>query len=382
MTSFSSQGRVYLVTPDLESSGGIGRYTQYLLHAWPTGHGTPGVRVLATRTRRGTARSTVSVVRSLLELSSASRRGECHSVHINLSSRGSTVRKSMFVVVCRLLDTPVILHLHGSQYREFFATMPRAIKRAIRWMFLSASHVIVLGETWRQFAVSELHVAPENVTVLPNAVPSSGQITDNLASERRGRLLFLGTMNKRKGLHDLLLALRDLEFESDWHLTIAGDGDIVEWSAKIDELGIHDRVTLAGWVSASEARALIAHSQLLVLPSHAEGMPMAILEAMAAKTAVIATPVGAIAEFVEDGRTGLIVPPGSPAALGLAIRRCLLDPDLTKAVADRAFEAWHSAHNMDDHVERLIRLHAEAAQEQTRASSGAGRHRTGRTKAS
>jgi glycosyltransferase involved in cell wall biosynthesis len=83
---------------------------------------------------------------------------------------------------------------------------------------------------------------------------------------------------------------------------------------------------------------LLARAAVVVLPSHREGLPMVLLEAMAHGRAVVATPVGGVPSLVEDGRTGLLVPPGDAEAVRAAMERLLGDPDLRRRLGAAARE--------------------------------------------
>src|SRR5205814_9222746 len=97
-----------------------------------------------------------------------------------------------------------------------------------------------------------------------------------------------------------------------------------------ERLGVADRVEFAGY--RDDARDLMGRAAVVVLPSWTEGLPMTLLEAMARRRAVVATPVGGTPEVVTDGETGVLVPPRDAAALAAALRELLGDPEDRKSV--------------------------------------------------
>jgi glycosyltransferase involved in cell wall biosynthesis len=101
-------------------------------------------------------------------------------------------------------------------------------------------------------------------------------------------------------------------------------------------LNLSDRVYLPGWQTAEQVHDLLDAADILFLPSHHEGLPMAILEAMASGVAVVASPVGAIPDAIVDGESGLLVPCGDVDALSKAILRLLRDPALRQRLASNA----------------------------------------------
>ena len=103
---------------------------------------------------------------------------------------------------------------------------------------------------------------------------------------------------------------------------------------KIDELRLGERVRMIGWHSA--VQDLLASADVFILATHKEGLPGALAEAMAAAVPVIATDIGPTRELIEDGSTGLLVPPKNPAALAKAIEWVRDNPTDAAQMAQRA----------------------------------------------
>jgi glycosyltransferase involved in cell wall biosynthesis len=136
-------------------------------------------------------------------------------------------------------------------------------------------------------------------------------------------LLFAGVLNERKGLRDLLTALASERLRhAPWHLSIAGNGDETPFRNQSDMSGIADKVTFLGWLPSPEMRDLFAASDVLVLPSRNEGLPMVIVEAMASGLAVISTPVGSIGDAIVKVSMGCWFHPRMLTRWQLRSRRC------------------------------------------------------------
>ncbi|MBL0930416.1 MAG: glycosyltransferase [Alphaproteobacteria bacterium] len=137
-----------------------------------------------------------------------------------------------------------------------------------------------------------------------------------------------------KGHADLIDALALVPREPAWELWCAGrdDGIGAALQARAQAAGIGDRVKLLG--ARNDVPDLLAAADLAVLASHEEGFPNAVLEAMAARRAVVGTRTGGIPEAIDDGKTGLIVPPRDPAALGAALVRLIADAPLRTAIGE------------------------------------------------
>lgn len=164
------------------------------------------------------------------------------------------------------------------------------------------------------------------------------------------RLLFIGRLAAVKGVPLLLEAAVQLhERFPDLELHVVGDGpDRAALAAQSDTVGLTGVVTFHGYCSQDEVADLLAETDILVLPSFAEGIPVTLMEAMAARLPVVATQVGGVSELVETDRSGFVCPPGDVDTLTARIATLLEDPDLCaelgeagrkKVVADFASDA-------------------------------------------
>ena len=176
----------------------------------------------------------------------------------------------------------------------------------------------------------------------------------------------VGRLEERKGHGDFLLAVRDMVGLANGlapQALIVGDGPLRgRLERQTADLGLGEIVHFTGAVA--DVRTALAAMDVFVLPSRAEGMSNALLEAMAAGRPVVATAVGGTCEAVETDRTGVLVPPGDPAALAGAAVALLADPRRAAALAGaagRAVEERFSARQMVARLERLYTERLEAA---------------------
>ncbi len=160
-----------------------------------------------------------------------------------------------------------------------------------------------------------------------------------------------------KGLDDLLCAARLLKTVSPhvtWHL--AGDGDLQAVQERISDGGLGDVVRLRGWLDGQEKRTALAQADLLVLASHAEGQPMAVLEAMAWGIPVVASKVGDVPQLLACG-AGLVIPVGDPHALAQAVQSVLASPDRARHMGQLGREYVLKHHSVDGMVSKLDHLY-------------------------
>jgi glycosyltransferase involved in cell wall biosynthesis len=155
--------------------------------------------------------------------------------------------------------------------------------------------------------------------------------------EEAGRILFLGHVGKQKGIFELLKALSLLKDSlPDIRLAICGDGQLDSAQKMADELGIGSNVEFHGWIGVDQRAEELARASIFTLPSYDEGLPMAMLEAMAAGKAIVVTSVGGIPEVIKDRENGLLVPPRNAHALAQALREILEDSSLRKRLAENS----------------------------------------------
>jgi glycosyltransferase involved in cell wall biosynthesis len=171
-------------------------------------------------------------------------------------------------------------------------------------------------------------------------------------------LLTVGRAVEKKGFDDLIRALGRIGTSIDWRITHIGGGALLDkLKEQAERLGIADRVTFRGALAHDDVIAAMLAADLFVLPSRIaksgdrDGLPNVLMEAQALGTACIATPVSAIPELIDDGKTGLLVPPRDAAALAEAIIDLSRDPDkrarLAKAGHDRVRGAFASNPGLD-----------------------------------
>jgi len=241
--------------------------------------------------------------------------------------RGSFWRKAIYLTIGRAFGVPVVFHVHGSQMEAFYAGLGRLGRALFAATLRRAQVVVVLSTSWRDFILA---AAPGAVVeVVFNTVPiPSARATPTAAG--RLRLSFLGLVGYRKGVFDLVEAVAALPeaAQAQIRLYIGGNGEIAELQRRAQASGIRAELAILGWIDASARERLLLETDVFVLPSYNEGLPMALLEAMAQGVPVISTSVGGIPELVLDGREGFLVQPGDKAALGSAIQRFLESPTL------------------------------------------------------
>ncbi|MEH6437244.1 glycosyltransferase [Massilia sp. DD77] len=253
-------------------------------------------------------------------------------VHAHAASNASFVRKSLLLALARARGCKTVFHLHGACFDSFNEHASAPMRRWIRHTLEASSVVIALSERWAGFLRG---IAPRaRIVVIPNSVPLPAL---GIEEEQPGRILFLGQIEQRKGIHELVEALARIAPRFPQAvLAIGGQGELEQVRRRAAELGIADRIEPLGWVDARRKAQELARASVFCLPSHAEGLPMAMLEAMAAAKPIVVTPVGGIPDAVRDGDNGLMVAPGDVEALAAALARLLGDAQERRRLGARA----------------------------------------------
>ena len=341
----------------LEHGGGIGRMIGYMLDAWPNGCRRARPRVVDTRGQPRRVMALLIFARSILQLIVAGLTNR-PLIYIHVAGRGSTLRKAILVAVARVLRLRIVLHLHDFDYKAFLSTLPASAVGLIGWVFRSASAVVVLGQADRQTVTQVLGVSPSAVVVVANCVPAPTIEAAVRAPGGPVQFLFLGDPSRRKGVHDLLAAFSHPSLSGEgvppWRAVIAGGGAEVDgFREAVAALGLGDRVSLPGWVGRDEVQTLLSGADVLVLPSYGEGMAMSVLEGMSHGRCIVCTPVGALAEVIEHGRSGLLVQPGDVEGLAGALRATLDDPELRERLGAQAHARYLTHYDVLAYPERI-----------------------------
>ncbi len=176
------------------------------------------------------------------------------------------------------------------------------------------------------------------------------------------RLLYVGRLAPEKGIPVLIESLAGLKEQGyEFELVLAGDGpERTSLEEMVEAAGLGDRVIFAGYIEQAAVVRYMRESDVLVLPSFAEGVPVSLMEAMALGVPVISTYVGGIVELVEPGVGGQLVFPSNREALRTAIARILDDPQFRTGTSLRARERVASEFDLDVQLDRLAQLFLKA----------------------
>ena len=358
--------RVAIVGPDLDARGGIAS----VCRTWLGAPGLRGITLDYVPTMRdegtGPRRAAGMLARQARFVGRIASAWRPDLFHIHLSWFSSFYRKMAYFEEAHATGRPVLVHVHTPDL-EHFRRSSRIHGSAMRWMFGRAARVIALSEAMAT-ELREIAGPEPLIDVLYNPVALENFDCSPRGRQGPPRLLFMGEVGERKGSFDLVKALQALQQEGvPFQARFCGNGDLERLQREVAGMG--DAVAIPGWVSGKERLAEYRNTHLVVLPSYQEGLPMTILEAMAAGLPVVSTPIAGIPEAVEHERTGILVKPGDIAGLQAALRRLLTNPGLRERMGAAGRHRAEQHFDVDVVVARLREIWGMVVREHARKES-------------
>jgi glycosyltransferase involved in cell wall biosynthesis len=285
----------------------------------------------------------------LAELVALLRRERPDILHANSSKAGVLGRAAAAIA-----RVPVrIFTVHGWAFKAYTGVAGACYRWADRAMAPLTTVTICVSERERETGLAARTCRADRTIVIPTAV-DAGAALPARGDGQPPRVITVGRLAAPKDPVTLVRALALID-DAPFHARIVGDGP--DRAAVQEEIRGIDRVELLG--DRRDVPELLADSDVFVLSSRSEGAPLSILEAMAAGLPVVASAVGGVPELVADGTTGLLVPPGDPAALAAALRLLLTDRDrarrLGAAGQERVRERFDLASLRRAHLELYAR---------------------------
>ena len=297
----------------------------------------------------------------------AARRADVVHVQTALLPALPLLRALVLCAAARLGGAAVLCHVHSGRANsgQAEAFSPSGLTARLLRLLRVADAVLTVSRAGA--TALQPFVPGTRVEAVDNAVPTERFAPAPLAG-RPPVLLYVGTLSLRKGLVDLMAALQLLQDEPDapaFRLEVVGGShEVGEQEAGV----VRDAVRAAGQseallgsLGAEQVQARLAAADVFVLPSHWEGQPIAILEAMASGLPVVVTSVGANPDVVRDGVDGLVVPSHDPAALAAALRTVLGDEGLRRRMGASARARAVERHDVSVLRARMADLYQEAA---------------------
>lgn len=281
-------------------------------------------------------------------------------IHIHSASWRSFYRKIIYVFISKLYRKKTIFHIHGGEFNLFY-NRSLLNKYLITTILNTVDMIIVLSNRWN-IDIKE-KTKNKNIKTLFNPINTlkfSSQSNNIRKSKATNNVIYLSKLSSKKGVFDLLRTIPSvIKKISSAKFIICGNGMIDECRRICEEKNISHSVEICGWVSGQEKIKLICNSDVFVLPSYYECLPVAIIEAMAAGLPIISTCVGGIPDIVEDGINGFLIQPGDIQALSDRIIKLLEDRQLRNKMCELNEKKAKDKFDVNVVVKRLCSLYRE-----------------------
>ena len=251
----------------------------------------------------------------------------------------SAIEKGLMILICKLHGIKTLVFPRAGDLINQVSNSNLRLK-LIRFLFSRCDIFLCQGQRWSDFAVKKLNIDELRVKVIGNWTATDEQIC--IGRDRNyktinnvPKLIFVGWLENFKGVFELLNACNNLKNKGiQFHLKFVGRGS-AEKSAKkyVKKYNLYEYITFCGWVDSSDLNICLAKSDIFVLPSWSEGMPNAMIEAMAAGLAIIVTSVGVITDYLQNEKHALIIPPKNIDLLEKSMHRLIMDTNFRAKIA-------------------------------------------------
>jgi glycosyltransferase involved in cell wall biosynthesis len=263
----------------------------------------------------------------------------------------------------------LVTTFYGVELRWVKTAMP-FLKGFLAWAARRSDRVIAIS-SYTAAQLRELVDVPIEVIPYTTALPAPPAPSRRRPADAPFTALFVGRLVERKGVPDLIDALALLSADQDVRLVIVGEGpERGRIEQGVRERGLDGRVVLRGQVSEEALQQAYATADVLVLPAivdrrgDTEGLGVVLLEAMNHKVPVVASRIGGIPDIVEDGVSGLLVPPGDTGALAQSLGQLARDPELAARLGEAGYQRLHEQFSWRAIVQRWLDLYAGVTQSQ------------------
>lgn len=303
-------------------------------------------------------------LRLLAKLCACLAKNRPQLAHIHSSAFFSFYEKSVMLIICRLFGARTILHLHSGHFQRFYSSS--RIKFLLRFALNRAHTLIAVSPYWKTY-LEKLCRKP--VACVPNFASPEFFLPERPGAAD-GDILFVGKLTREKGIFDLLEAvsvLRRQGFSN--RLVLVGAAPEHEELERIKNSIAHPGLKPVDLVLEAEpgkVRQLVEKAALFAIPSYVEGLPIAMLEAMAARLPVVASSTGGIPDVIKDGENGCLVAPGNSAALAEKISLLLENDTLRQTMGEAAYRTAAEFYRADRAAEQLAGLYKSILENQSR----------------
>ncbi len=352
--------RILITAPSLDENrnvSGISTIVRQIID-----HGTNEYRHFQAGREDGEAANAAWILKQAalpLRFFAAARTERPDIVHINTALTDLSIwRDAALAAAAKLAGRRLIVAVHGGKYLMNPFTNSR-LENITERMLRRADTVIVYSEL--EESALRKRWPDLNIRILANAIPFS-EVPHPERNNPVPVLIFFGRMHESKGLHELIEAARRLnEHGVEFEIRAYGDGPLrgffIDGMTKV----AGDKFQYGGVIAGREKWARLAEADIFVLPSrYGEGLPMAMLEAMAVGCVVVVADVASVVAVVNNGENGFVVEPGNAGQLTAVLEDLIRHPEKWGTVRENAIATVRDNFGIEEYIETLESIYAEA----------------------
>jgi glycosyltransferase involved in cell wall biosynthesis len=282
-------------------------------------------------------------------------------IHIHTSDYWMFWESLIYISISKIFRKKIILHVHAHSFNVFYEAGGDVQKKIINITLLKSDQVIVLSKLQKEFF--KKFIPYEKLMVVPNVVDLKmidEYMKNDIDKGDKVNVLFIGgTEAKRKGIYDVIKAIPIVveKFKGKVMFVFLGRCEIEKLQTMCKKNNVSEFVRFLGFVEEQEKYKVLRSSHIFVLPSYAEGLPIAILEAMYIGLPIISTRVGSIPEVIEDGNNGYLISPGDYCSLAEKIVDLSSDQMLRERMGDINRDTILKDYNISSFVEKLENIY-------------------------
>lgn len=263
-------------------------------------------------------------------------------------------------LLSRLNDVPYVITAHLG---DIPGGVPQKTKGWFRWIYpftptiwREASQIVAVSEYSRQLALKHY---PVNIKVVPNGVDLAVLDPGTIQVNNPPKITFAGRLVPQKNPVTIVRVMAQLS-DLDWEFIMLGDGPLQsEVEQEIAMADMQARFTLTGWVTPDDVTASFMDSDILFMPSIAEGLPIVGVQALAMGLAIVGSRVGGFIELVEQGKNGYLFSPENSAAMQFELRKLISSPEMLLEFRRHSRESAHRF-GIDQVVDDYIQIFEKA----------------------
>lgn len=260
-----------------------------------------------------------------------------------------------FIIIGSWFNKPVVNHIHGSYYDEFYFEASERKQAIIRSTYNRCAAIIALSESARE-ELSKITSSP--ISVVENyGILKEDEIIKRKSKSNKNIVLFLGFITEKKGCFDIPNVIKIVvEKIPDVKFVLAGVGEI-EKLKKITPMIEKDNIDFPGWVTGEEKSKLLSEADVFFLPSYSEGMPMSILDAMGYGLPIVSSNVGGVPKLVKNEENGFLFQPGDINGFARSICLILENDELRNKMIDCSAKIIKEKYSQNRHIEKIEEIY-------------------------